>query len=224
MVTLITSACVTPRAADTLLHFTEQDRDGRVLATHMRVNREYLRMDDGADGDFVLLDRGARIVYSVSAADQTILVIKPLPLTLARPTVFEQGVERDAAIFPTVAGRSVVHYRLLTNGKICTEVYAAADLLPDVVTALREYHEIMAGEQAQTQARMSELERSLCDLAEWVFAPARYLDQGFPVRQVSHDGRMRQLVDFKTPPSGSDSWHSLPQDYRRYSIGDMVGH
>ena len=222
VVALITSACVTPRATDTLLHFTEQDRDGRVLATHMRVNREYLRMDDGAEGDFVLLDRGARMVYSVSAADQTILVIQPLPLTLARPPVFEQGIERDAAVFPAVAGRPVVHYRLLTNGKICTEVYAAAGLLPEVAAALREYHEIMAGEQAQTQGRMSEFGQSVCDLAEWVFAPARYLDQGFPVRQVSHDGRVRQLVDFKTLSSGGDSWHSLPQDYRRYSIGDMV--
>ena len=100
VVALTASACATPRATDTLLHFTEQDRDGRVLATHMRANREYLRMDDGADGDFVLLDRGARMVYSVSAADQTILVIKPLPLTLARPPVFEQGIERDAAVFP----------------------------------------------------------------------------------------------------------------------------
>ena len=88
VVALTTSACVTPRATETLLHFTEQDRDARVLATHMRVNREYLRMDDGADGDFLLLDRGARTVYSVSAADQTILVIKPLPLALARPPVF----------------------------------------------------------------------------------------------------------------------------------------
>lgn len=221
---LAVGACVTPRATEILLHFTEQDREGRVLDTHLRVNPEYLRMDNGADDGFILLDRKARIIYSVSATDQIILVLKPLPLTLARPPVFEHSVERDAAVWPAVAGRPVVHYRLLINGKTCGEVYAAAGLLPDVVTALREYHSIMAGEQARTQARMPESAGSLCDLAEWVYAPARHLDQGFPVRQVSYDGRVRQLVDFKTVLPSGDHWYSLPRDYRRYSISDIVGH
>jgi hypothetical protein len=228
VVALTTTGCATlTPPADTLLHFTEQDRGGTPYATRMLVSKDYLRIDDvrpeeGGDAGFVLLDRKARTIYSVSPGDKTILVIKPLPITLQRPAVFALSVERDKEALPHVDGKSVVHYRLLTGQEACMEVYAAAGLLPHVVTALREYHEILAGEQAQTEMHILKVERSLCDLADLVFAPARYLDHGFPVRQVSHNGHARQLVDYKINAVLEEGWFSLPQDYRRYSIGDMV--
>jgi hypothetical protein len=223
----ITGCATLSPPADTVLHFSEQDRGGTPYATRMRVSKDYLRMDDvrpqeGGDAGFVLLDRKARTVYSVSPGDKTILVIKPLPITLPRPETFVLSVERDDESLPQVAGKTVVHYRLLTGRETCTEVYAAAGLLPHVVTALREYHEILAGEQAQSEMHILKAERSPCDLADFVFAPARYLDHGFPVRQVSHNGHARQLVDYKIDAVLEAGWYTLPQDYRRYSIADMV--
>ncbi len=227
-VALTATGCATlPPPADTVLHFTEQDRGGTPYATRMLVSKDYLRIDDvrpeeGGDAGFVLLDRKARTIYSVSPGDKTILVIKPLPITLPRPQSFQLSIERDKESLPQVDGKKVVHYRLLTEREPCMEVYAAAGLLPHVVTALREYHEILAGEQAQTEMHILKVERSLCDLADFVFAPARYLDHGFPVRQVSHNGHARQLVDYKINAVLEDGWYTLPQDYRRYSIADMV--
>ncbi len=225
---LTASACATlPAPADTLLRFTEQDRGSEAYATRMLVSRDFLRIDDGrtgegADSGFVLLDRKARTIYSVSPGDKTILVIKPLPITLPRPDNFELSVELDKEVLPQVGGKPVVHHRLLTGREMCTEVYAAAGLLPHVVAALREYHEILAGEQAQTEAHILKAERSPCNLAELVFAPTRHLDYGFPVRQISYNGHARQLVDYKLDAVLEAGWHTLPQDYRRYSIGDMV--
>lgn len=227
-VALTTTGCATlTPPADTLLNFTEQDRGGTPYATRMLVSQDYLRIDDvrpeeGENAGFVLLDRKARTVYSVSPGDKTILMIKPLPIALQRPESFALSVERDKESIPKVDGKKVVHYRLLTEREPCMEVYAAAGLLPQVVTALREYLEILAGEQAQTEMHILKIERSLCDLADLVFAPARYLDHGFPVRQVSHNGHARQLVDYKIDAVLEDGWYTLPQDYRRYSIGDMV--
>ena len=225
-ITATACATFTPQT-DTLLHFTEQDRGGTAYDTRMLVSRDYLRIDDGrpeegADAGYVLLDRKARTVYSVSPGDKTILVIKPLPITLVRPEHLELSVKRDKDTLPQVDGKPVVHYRLLTGQTACMQVYSAAGLLPHVVDALREYHAILAGEQAQTETHILEVERSPCDLADFVFAPARYLDRGFPVREVSHNGHTRQLVDYKIDAVLDAGWYTLPQDYRRYSIGDMV--
>lgn len=219
-------ARLTP-AADTLLHFTEQDAGSEPYATRMLVSQDYLRIDDGRppageDSGFVLLDRKARTVYSVSPGDKTILVIKPLPITLPRPASFELSVRRDTRSLPPVGGKTVFHYVLQAEQTPCMEVYAAAGLLPHVVTALREYHEILAGEQAQSEMHVLSSERSLCDQADYVFAPARYLDHGFPVRQVSRNGHARQLVDYKVNTMLEEGWHTLPKDYRRYSIADMA--
>ena len=227
-VALTTTSCATlTPPADTLLNFTEQDRGATPYATRMLVSQDYLRIDDvrpeeGENAGFVLLDRKARTVYSVSPGDKTILVIKPLPITLQRPEDFALSVERDKESLPPIDGKPVMHYRLSSGNKACMEVYAATGLLPHVVTALREYHEILAGEQAQTEMHILKVERSPCDLADLVFAPARYLDHGFPVRQVSHNGHARQLVDYKIDAVLEDGWYTLPQDYRRYSIGDMA--
>ena len=97
-----------------------------------------------------------------------------------------------------VDGKTVTHYRLITNGEHCFDVYAAAGLLPQSVAALREYHEVLAGEQAAMQATVPAGMQSACELADYVFLPARYLAHGFPVRQVSRAGVTRQLMDFKT--------------------------
>mgnify|MGYP006374701835 CR=1 FL=1 len=222
------TACATlSPPADTVLHFTEQERDGEPYATRMRVSKAYLRIDGGraeagADSGFVLLDRKAQTIYSVSPGDKTILVIKPLPITLPRPEDYTLSVERDKEALPQVGGKPVVHYRLLAGQETCAEVYAAAGLLPHVVDALREYHEILAGEQAQSEMHALKAERSPCNLAEFVFAPARHLDHGFPVRQVSHTGHARQLVDYKLNAMPEEGWSTLPPNYRHYSIADMV--
>ena len=227
-VAISTTACATfTPQTDTLLHFTEQDRGGAAYNTRMLVSRDYLRIDDGrpeegADAGYLLLDRKARTVYSVSPGDKTILVITPLPITLTRPEHLVLSVQRDKDTLPQVDGRTVVHYHLLTGQTSCMDVYSAAGLLPHAVEALREYHEILAGEQAQTESHILDVERSPCDLADFVFAPARYLDHGFPVREVNRSGHTRQLVDYKLGAVLENGWHALPQDYRRYSIGDMV--
>jgi hypothetical protein len=219
---MLVSGCATMPRGETTLYFTEQDKDGAPYDTRMRINSDFLRIDSGGEDGFLLLDRKQRVVYSVSRGDRSVLVIRPLPVTLARPTALENRVRPDAAPFPPVAGHRVVHYQLLTNGAVCREVYAADGLLPQAVAALREYHEILAGEQAHTESRMPASEHSDCDLVDFVFAPGRYLAQGFPVRQVDRNGHVRQLINFKVGDVASDDWHRLPADYRHYSISDMV--
>lgn len=222
LVTLLLTACITPGPTTVFLSFTETERGGEPYPVRMLVTDRYLRIEDG-DGQsgFILFDRAARTIYSISHPGRTTLVIKPLPVTLPVPKRFEQAEQPDPASFPAVDGHKVIHYSLQTNGESCFEVYAADGLLPQAVQALREYHETLAGEQARMQATVPAAFQSACDLADFVFVPARYLAHGFPVRQVNHAGVTRQLVDYKTGVPVEPRLFELPKDYKEITTADV---
>ncbi|MHB8346538.1 MAG: hypothetical protein ACYDHM_04985 [Acidiferrobacterales bacterium] len=208
----------------TLLIFSQQDEGGAPYEARMLVTPQYLRMDNGADkSGFILLNRQTHTVYSVSRSDRTIMVVKPQKILFPRPARFRQRIVRDRGHFPTVAGKQVDHYTLLTNGRRCFDVYAAAGLLPDAVSALREYQRVLAGEQAVTETRTPRSMQSVCDLSNYIFRPARYLDFGFPVRQRDESGATRQLLNFRIAVPVASSLFALPSGFRRYRIGQMAG-
>ena len=220
---LALAACQTQPPSALLLRFSEQDAGGEPYETRMLLSHAYLRIDDGPNSDgYILLDRVAHTVYSVSHADRTVLVIKSLPVTLEAPAKFDQGAVREDADYPAVAGQSVSHYRLTANRERCGDVFAAAGLLPDAVAALRDYHITLAGEQAQAESHRPVEQQSACDLADYIFTPARYLDHGFPVRYVNRSGHVRQLTDYTAQYSLNADWQTVPADYRYYSVADMA--
>lgn len=203
------------------LSFIDSGPEGE-RPVRMLVTGDHLRIEDGdAAGGFILLDRRSATVYSVSHADRTVLTLRAGPVSLAPPRRFQNTVARDPERLPPVAGRPVVHYRLLTNGERCADVYAADGLLPQAVAALREYHQALAATQAQGQAGMPAAFQSPCDLAEFVFLPARHLEYGFPVRQVGRDGATRQLVDYQTGALVEATLFEVPKDYRQITPSEI---
>ncbi len=218
---LLTACAGAPRA--TLLEFSEQESGGEPYATRMLVTDNYLRIDDGLGGDgFILLDRPARTIYSVSHPDKTVLVIAPRKIELAPPAVFEHAVERDNEPYPQVSGRPVRRYTLSTNKQRCLEVFAADGLLPGALAALREYQDILAGEQALAAARRPKELQDDCALADDVFQPARHLAFGFPVKQIDSAGKARDLADFRTDVAVEPGLFELPAGYRRYSLSERL--
>jgi hypothetical protein len=204
----------------TLMLFDEQQPGTERYQSRMMLTRDHLRLDEGPEaGGFVLLERKAGRVLSVSTRDRSVLVIEPAALAVEPPAVFAHRVERSEESFPAVDGKEVRHYRLFTNDTACCEVYAAAELLPDAVAALRQYYEVLAGEQSATEARMPAELRSVCDQADLIFAPGRFLAHGFPVRRVEHNGRQRQLVSFEQVPAQAD-WFAIPADYERFRLSE----
>jgi len=213
---LTLAACTSPVPDTALLTFSETEPGGSPYPVRMLVTSQYLRIEDG-DGrsGYILFDRQARTIYSVNHEARNTLVLKSRPVTLKVPDQFELKTQRDPEVLPPVDGKAVVHYRLTTNGKTCSEVYAAEGLLPQAVAALREYHETLAGEQAQLQANIPASFQSDCDLADYVFHPARYLDQGFPVRTINHGGVVRQLTDYKQGVPVEVKLFELPNGYEQ---------
>lgn len=222
LLALTATACTEPPATTAFLTFSESEPGGEPYPVRMLVAEKFLRIEDG-DGKsgYVLFDRAARTIYSVNHEARTTLVLRPAKVQLAAPKKFEHRVDRDPASFPDVDGKTVTHYRLITNGEHCFDVYAAAGLLPQSVAALREYHEVLAGEQAAMQATVPAGMQSACELADYVFLPARYLAHGFPVRQVSRAGVTRQLMDFKTAVPVEPKLFELPKDYKQIAPADL---
>lgn len=212
---------VTPAA---VLHFVEKESGGESHRTRMIVTAGFLRMDEGAgDADFVLFDRADGTLYSVTGSDRQILVIPPRPVDVKSPVKLTHKVESDAAAFPAVGTHKVSHYELLTNGKRCYDLYAAAGLMPEAVVALRQYREVLAGQQAKTLPMMPLEMQTACDLANNIFLPARHLEHGFPVRLVDMTGKVVELVDYNTKFSATAEMLRLPADYKRLTIEELSG-
>lgn len=211
-------------------YFVEREPGYAPTRTRMIVTREYVRIDGGAGGkDFVLYDRAQRTIYNVNAADSSILIIPPSPVQVVPPLRLKHNIERDGTTAPDVGGFRVDHYRLRTNGKLCYDLYVADGLLPEVVTALREYREVLAGEQAAAMAFTPRALQTPCDLANNIFAPARYLAHGFPIRVAESDGRtsdrerVTELVDYEPDFEADAEMFRLPTSYRRMTVQELRG-
>jgi len=188
----------------------------------MLVNDKFLRIEDGDTHDgFIIFDRTARTIFSVSHTAQTTLVLHAQPVTFSVPKQFENKVEREKESLPPIDGKAVAHYRLFTNRERCFDVYAAEGLLPEAVAALREYHETLAGEQAMMQVNIPADMQSGCDVADLVLLPARYLAHGFPVRQVNRTGVIRQLVSYKRDVPVEKGIFDLPKEYKQITTAEM---
>ncbi len=215
-----------PRAGvpATVLYFVEREPGVDPYRTRMIVTEDYLRIDDGtAHGDFLLYDRRSRVISSVVPADSRILIISPRPVALDPPQKFRHEIERDPSPFPAIGGHPVTHYRLLTNGQLCYDLFAAEGLLPEATQALSEYRRTLAGEQATVVPFMPAELSSVCDLANNVFLPARHLAHGLPIRYTDTSGRTSELVDYKTGFEVDPALFELPASYRRITIEELRG-
>lgn len=218
----LVSACTDKPSGATFLSFSESGPDGDAYPVRMLVSAGFLRIEDGDARDgFIVFDRAQNTVYSVGHTDKTVLVLHARKVQLDVPKAFVHNVERDGEKLPNVGGRAVTHHRLLTNGERCFDVYAADGLLPEALAALREYHRALAGEQAAMQAQVPAGFQSACDLADYVFLPARHLEFGFPVRQINRAGVLRQLLDFKTGVPVEQGLFDVPADYKQITPAEV---
>lgn len=215
--------CAQAGTDNIFLSFMETGPDGD-NPVRMLITEQYLRIEDGDGRDgFILFDRKQRRIQSVSHEARSTLVIEARPVKQAAPSVFKHRRESGKDTPPAISGKAVAHYRYFTNDQLCFEVYAAAGLLPVAVRALREYHEALAGEQAAMQAGMPSTLQQACELADQVYLPARYLEQGFPVRWVRAAGVTRQLTGFKSNVPLEPRLFELPKDYKSFSAASQRG-
>lgn len=185
------------------------------------VTADMVRMDDEAPGgDYLLFDRQARQISSVTHEDETVLEIPfqkvngQSPITLKRD--YTLNIDEKA---PAISGKQPHQLKLMVNEQLCYDAVVVPELLPDVVAALSDFKRVLAGEQGKM---LNELPAELldgCDLALHTFYPTWPLESGLAVQEW--DASLKQgklLVELDEGFKADDKLFSLPQTYRHYRL------
>ncbi|MCK4742791.1 MAG: membrane lipoprotein lipid attachment site-containing protein [Sulfuriflexus sp.] len=187
------------------------------------VTDEFIRLDDNNDGrEFVLVNRKDKIVYSVSEANDNILVVKHRPVDLKSPIeLYPEIVRKPDENAPQIDGRDLVHYVFKINGEACQDATIAEGLLTEATTAIAEYRQILAGQHAITfQSTPADLQNA-CDMSMHIFQPDRYLKFGLPIEERDYTGYQRSLIDFDDDYEVNPALFILPAEFEQFSIDEL---
>lgn len=203
-----------------VLWYEEQEPGTGSYPVRMVVSPGFVRIDDDDDyGDFVLLDRGTRNLYSVSHAEQSILVIgyhareRRVPDTLK----LDELVEADASA-PAIAGHRPLLVSLTANGTTCYRVAAVPGLLEDAVAGLAEYARALGNRQLGSLQTVPAEMQTPCFLSRYAYAADRYLHHGLPIQEWDDAGYRRTLVNYRSGVRVDPGLFVLPEGYRRLRL------
>ncbi len=183
------------------------------------VSERFVRIDDGyAASDFVLFDRRARTVFSVSREEKSMLVIQDsvFDRQSGAPDIEISVTQPKGA--PKIAGRQVKEVEMRAGGDLCLSASVVPGLLPDVSQALAEYQEVLAARQFRDLDKTPPELRTPCFLANYVYGNERHLQQGLPIREAITGGRMRVLMDYRARRDVEETLFELPEGYRRLEL------
>jgi len=204
----------------TLLWYEEQEAGTDTYPVRIIVSTGFVRIDDADDnGDFVLLDRANRNLYSVSHEDRSILVIayrahaRELPAGLR----LDEEIEADDAA-PSIAGRRPLLVSLRANDTICYRVAAVPGLLDDAVAGLAEYARVLGNRQRGNLSSVPAEMQTPCFLSGYVYAPDRHLRHGLPIQEWDQAGYRRALVDYRSGEQVAQELFELPEGYQRIRL------
>jgi len=227
LLVLLAGACTQPgggngeQATVTLLNYQEQEAGVEPYPLRVLVNERFLRFDDGYDAsDFMLMDRDTQTIYSVSHEDQNILVIAGYPAAAAAPQGLDLSEERETdTAAPEIAGRQPQFIRFLAGGTVCYQAVVVPGLLEQARAALAEYATALGNRQFSDMATVPVEMQTPCFLSRYVYAPARYLDDGLPISEWDDAGYRRTLRDFREGERVAADLFVLPEAYEKFRPG-----
>ncbi len=176
------------------------------------VSDAFVRIDEGADSQagYTLYNRVSHRLYNVDPEERTVLILTPPRRQPAAPDGFRMSAQyRPQPDAPKVGGRQPGHLELLAQGKSCRTLQVVEGVLPRAVQGLRELRLALARLQREPAPGS---ETSPCELAEYLYAPARHLDHGLPLLDVMPEKR-QELVDYDPAFDAPDSLFEVPSDY-----------
>lgn len=192
-------------------------------ASRILVTGRYVRMDDGMDeGDYLIFDRQSRLISSVAHKDQTVFEIPSRAITLEPPMALERRTEQvEVGKAPKVAGIQPQQHQLYVNDTLCYSVVAVPGLMKDTVQALRDFRQVLAGEQAKALPTIPADMQLPCDLALNTFHYDWHLEFGLPIQEWDEAGKGQMLMDYKKGFKVDEKLFELPQGYQHYSTDTL---
>ena len=206
------------------LDFAETLPGAERTPLRMLVTPRYLRIDSEGEDDsgFILYDRKARVIYSVSESAQTIIVIPYTESAVAPVSPFE--LEERQVTAPASPGSdrgNSLQVDFLADGDLCFSAVVVAGLMPEAQAAEREYLDTLGSEQRLQADKLPEAMRDPCDLSRNAYAPARHLAQGYPVQLWDSSGYRRSLLGFDAAWPADAALFTLPEGYDRFEMGAL---
>ncbi len=180
------------------------------------VSDAFVRIDEGAasTAGYTLYNRVSRRIYNVDPEEETVLVLDPPPRQPRAPAGLELesrlAEEPDA---PQVAGRRPRRLELLADGRLCRTLQVVDGLMPRAVQGLRELRLALARLQGEPTPEPGEAPAP-CELAEYLYAPARSLEHGLPLVDLLMDGRRQWLLDYDPDFPAEADLFRIPEHYR----------
>lgn len=195
------------------------DYPSRIIITD-----RYVRMDDGKDeGDYLVFDRKSRLISSVTHDDKTVFEIPSREVRQEPPMALErrsQMVEINGDA-PAIGGKHPQQHQLFVNDKLCYSVVTVPDLMSDVVTALSDFRQVLAGEHAKALPRIPADMQEPCDLALNTFHADWQLKFGLPIQEWDESGKGQVLMDYKQGFAVDEALFTLPEGYQHYTTDNL---
>jgi len=197
-----------------LLVYRVKERDAPAYISRILVSDAYVRIDEGENSPngYTLYNRVSHRIYNVDPEEETVLVLQPPVEQPVAPGKFhlEERLVADPAA-PPLSGHPPRQLGLWAEGKHCRTLQVVEGLMPRAVQGLRELRLALARLQGQGPANEMQ---DPCDLAEYLYAPARHLGHGLPLADVMA-GKRQVLVDFDPAFEAPDELFQVPAEYER---------
>ncbi len=203
-----------------VFYFREQQDSGtEPYVSRMIVTPDFLRVDEGkASDDFLLYDRKKNSVISVTHGSKSYYRFDRMgkrPDPSGRPAM--KTVDNSAGDMPAVAGIKPVYKTYYANDARCRDVVSLPGFKADAVAAMRGFLSVMADQHRATLANTPKQMRGSCMLANFIYAPVAFLDEGFPLKEWDYRGYRRTLVDFREEPV-DPALFVIPESYERLTL------
>ncbi len=189
--------------------------------TRFIANSQYLRIDEGTNkSSYVLFDRADKIVYSVVHDQGTIMMITSKPVIGKLPKEIKIDIQKVIDVkTPKIAGRQTMQFKHLANSKECVTYIVVPNTLGQVVSAIREYRSVLAGQHALNITKTPKDLRDDCFTAFNIYKHSAHLKHGLVVSEWSKK-KKKQLIDYKQDAQVDRSLFELPSNYKRFKTSN----
>ena len=203
-----------------IVTYMEREAGTETYPVRILVSADYVRYDDGYDeGDYALLDRRSRTLYSIAHENASVLVIEnhpvsdPIPADLSLTE--ELNVDNDA---PAIAGKQPQHVKYLANGAPCYQAVSVTGLMDDAVAGMTEYATALGERQRGNMQTVPEAMQTPCFLSRYAYASGRHYNHGLPVELWDDSGYYSSLTDFSEGETVPAGLFDVPDDYESIQL------
>ncbi|MET0002172.1 MAG: hypothetical protein DBP02_00955 [gamma proteobacterium symbiont of Ctena orbiculata] len=206
-----------------LLLYAAREANGDIVTNRLLITPKMLRIEQekGVDG-YILYDREADVIYSVTPEEQSILVIQPQSGSMQTPHEMRLKIERLVDFDgPEIGDSKPQHWQLIVNSEICRNVILAPGLMTEALMVYQDYLTLLANQHYLSLNAIPAEYRDPCEDAIHVFAPTLFLQKGLPVHVWDRKGNQQRLLNFSNQHRVDSSLFLLPAEYKRQPMAGI---